>query len=195
MIKKCEILHTTHQDFKEVRNMKKVLALLFVCIFLVTGCQTIPKDALTLNPKSLAERQMQTRKYETKDEVKILSACAGLLQDMGFNLDESETKLGLITSSKMRSAENAGQIAGAILIALLGGGSMPVDKEQKMRASVVTRLVGERGEYIAVRVTFQRIVWNTQGQVTKAESIIDPAIYQEFFDKLSKAIFLEEHAI
>lgn len=174
--------------------MRKVLALFFVCIFLVTGCQTIPKDALTLNPKSLAERQMQTRKYETKDEGKILSACAGLLQDMGFNLDESETKLGFITSSKMRSAKDAGQIVGAILIALLGG-NMPVDKEQKMRASVVTRPVGERGEYIAVRVTFQRIVWNTQGQVTKAESLIDPAIYQEFFDKLSKAIFLEEHEI
>ena len=174
--------------------MRKVLALFFVCIFLVTGCQTIPKDALTLNPKSLAERQMQTRKYETKDEGKILSACAGLLQDMGFNLDESETKLGFITSSKMRSAKDAGQIAGAILIALLGG-NMPVDKEQKMRASVVTRPVGERGEYIAVRVTFQRIVWNTQGQVTKAKSLIDPAIYQEFFDKLSKAIFLEEHEI
>ena len=175
--------------------MRKVLALFLVSIFLITGCQTIPKDALTLSPESLAERQMQTRKYQTKEEGKILSACAGLFQDMGFNLDESETKVGLITSSKMRSAENAGQIAGAILIALLGGGAMPVDKEQKMRASVVTRPVGEHEEYIAVRVTFQRIVWNTQGQVTKSESLIDPAIYQEFFEKLSKAIFLEGHEI
>jgi len=175
--------------------MKKVLSLFIVSVFLITGCQTIPKDALTLSPKSLAERQMQTRKYETKDEAKILSACAGLLQDMGFNLDESETKLGLITSSKMRSAENAGQIAGAILIALLGGGATPIDKEQKMRASVVTRPIGEQESYVAVRVTFQRIVWNTQGQVTKSESIIDPAVYQEFYDKLSKAIFLEGHEI
>ena len=195
MIKKYAILHTIHQDFREVRNMRKVLALFLVSIFLITGCQTIPKDALTLSPESLAERQMQTRKYETKDEGKILSACAGLLQDMGFNLDESETKLGLITSSKMRSAENAGQIVGAVLIALLGGGAMPVDKEQKMRASVVTRPLGEQGGYIAVRVTFQRIVWNTQGQVTKSESLNDPAIYQEFFDKLSKSIFLEGQEI
>ena len=175
--------------------MRKVLVLFLISIFLITGCQTIPKDALTLSPESLAERQMQTRKYETKDEGKILSACAGLLQDMGFNFDESETELGLITSSKMRSAENAGQIAGAILVALLGGGAMPVDKEQKMRACVVTRPVGDQGKSIAVRVTFQRIVWNTQGQVTKSESLIDPAIYQEFFDKLSKAIFLEGQEI
>src|SRR3990172_7875325 len=114
---------------------------------------------------------------------------------MGFNIDESETKLGLIASSKMRSAQNAGQIVAAVLVAALGGGAMPVDKEQKMRASVVTRPVGTQGEYIAVRVTFQRIVWNTQGQVTKSESLIDPAIYQEFFDKLSKSIFLEAQEI
>lgn len=165
-------------------------------IFLITtGCQTIPKDALTLSPESLAERQMQTRKYETKDEAKILAACAGLLQDMGFNIDESETNLGLITASKQRSAENAGQIVAAVIVAALGGGAMPVDKEQKMRASVVTRPIGDQEKYIAVRVTFQRIVWNTQGQVTKSESIIDPAVYQEFFDKLSKAIFLEGQEI
>jgi len=175
--------------------MRKVATLFIVTILLVAGCQAIPKDALTLSPESLAERQMQTRKYETKDEERILSACAGLLQDMGFNIDESETKLGLISSSKMRGAANAGQIAGAVLVALLGGGSMPVDKEQKMRASVVTRPVGERGEYVAVRVTFQRIVWNTKGQVTKSESISDPAIYEEFFSKLSKAIFLEGQEI
>lgn len=195
MPKKFVISRTILQDFREARNVKKVQSLFIVSVFLITGCQTIPKDALTLSPKSLAERQMQTRKYESKDEAKIISVCAGLLQDMGFNLDESETKLGLITCSKMRSAENAGQIAGAILIALLGGGATPVDKKQKMRASVVTRPIGEHESYVAVRVTFQRIVWNTQGQVTKSESIIDPAVYQEFFDKLSKAIFLEGHEI
>jgi len=171
--------------------MRRYLPLFLISILIMTGCQTIPKDALTWSPETLAQRQIQTKKYQTTDEVRILTACAGLLQDMGFNIDESETKLGLISSSKMRSAENAAQITAAILVALMGGGAMPVDKEQKMRACIVTRPVGDRGEYVAVRVTFQRIVWNTQGQVTKSESLTNPKIYQEFFDKLSKAIFLE----
>ena len=171
--------------------MRRVLALFLISISFITGCQTIPKDALTLSPEALAQRQIQTKKYETTDEAKILSACAALLQDTGFNIDESETKLGLISSSKMRNAENTGQIALAILVAALGGGVTPIDKEQKMRASIVTRPVGEHGEYISVRVTFQRIVFNTQGQVTVSESLTDPKIYQEFFDKLSKSIFLE----
>jgi hypothetical protein len=177
--------------------MKRLLGLLVICILFITGCQTqkIPKDALTLSPESLAQRQIQTRKYETKDEAKILIASAELLQDLGFNLDESETDLGLISVSKTRSAVSAGQVTLAVLVALLGGGATPIDKDQTMRASIVTWPVGEHGEYIAVRVTFQRIVLNTNGQVTKSESLEDPQIYQEFFDKLSKSIFLEAQEI
>jgi hypothetical protein len=185
------ILHTIHQDFNRENKMRKILALFLTGIFLLSGCETMPKDALTLSPEALAQRQIQTKKYETTDEVKILSACAGLLQDMGFNLDESESKLGLISASKKRSAVDGGQIALSLLMAVLTGVASPTDKEQTMRVSVVTRPVGENPEYIAVRVTFQRIVVNDQNQVSKSESLTDPSIYQEFFDKLSKSIFLE----
>jgi len=171
--------------------MRMLLVLFLISVFSITGCQTIPKDALTLSleAKVLAQRQIQTRKYQTPDEAKILAACAGLLQDMGFNIDESETKLGLISSSKLRSANNTGQI----IVDLLTG--VPAERIQKMRACIVTRPVGENGEYVAVRVTFQRIVWDIEGNVTRYESLTDPKIYQEFFDKLSKAVFLESQEL
>ena len=47
----------------------------------------------------------------------------------------------------------------------------------------------------AVRVTFQRVIFNTAGQVTKREQITDPEIYKEFYAKLSQAVFLEAHEI
>jgi len=169
--------------------------MLLICIVLMAGCQTIPRDVLSLSPEALGQRQMQTRQYETKDEAKILRACAAHLQDMGFNIDESETELGLISASKMRSAVNAGQLVGAVIVAALLGSMPATDEKQKMRASIVTRPAGEHGEYIVVRVTFQRIVWNTQGQVSRSESLTDPKIYQEFFDKLSKSIFLQAQEI
>jgi hypothetical protein len=170
--------------------MRKISVLFLLGIFCIAGCESIPKDALILTPEALEQRQIQTRKYETADEAKILSACAAVLQDMGFNLDESETKLGLISSSKKRSAVTGTQVF-LSLLAAAGGTEVPIDKEQTMRASIVTRPVGEQEEYIAVRVTFQRTVINTNNQVTKSESLTDPSIYQEFFDKLSKSIFLE----
>ena len=57
----------------------------------LVGCQTIPKDALKLTPKSLEKRRLQTRIYEGILEVDILAASAGVIQDLGFNIDESET--------------------------------------------------------------------------------------------------------
>ena len=158
------------------------------------GCaMTIPKDALIFTPETLAERQIQTRRYETNDESEILSACAAHLQDLGFILNESETKLGVIVTSKERSAVDAGQVVLMVAVAALGGGKMSIDKVQKFRACVVTRPVGENS--IIVRVTFQRIVWNTNNMVTKREALMDPIQYQEFFSKLSKSIFLEAHEI
>lgn len=176
--------------------LKKTAAAGVAAALLAGACQqTIPKEALQLSAESLEDRQLQTRRFETGDETKILQASAALLQDLGFTLEESETKLGLIVGSKDRDATNPGQVAMVFLVALLGGGAMPHDRNQKMRASVVTRPIGEDKTQMAVRVTFQRVVWNTQGQVTKAERINDPEVYLEFFSKLSKSVFLEAHEI
>jgi hypothetical protein len=78
------------------KTLPRLLPVAFLAagLVLVAGCeQTIPKDALQLSPESLAQRQAQTRRFDTADEAMLLSASAAVLQDLGFNLDESETKL------------------------------------------------------------------------------------------------------
>lgn len=175
--------------------MKRIIAPL-AAVAILTGCQqTIPKEALQLSLTSMEDRQLQTRRFETKDEAALLAASAGVLQDLGFSLDESETKVGLVVGSKNRDATEAGQIAGAVFMAVMFGVAMPVDKEQKIRVSLVTKPVSEGGDQHSVRVTFQRIVWNTQGQVSKTEMLKDAELYQQFFSKLSKSVFLEAHHI
>jgi hypothetical protein len=136
---------------------------------------------------------MQTRRFATTDENKLLGASTALLQDMGVSMEEANAPLGVLVASKMRDATDAAQVTLAV-IAAIGGRPVPIDKEQKMRASVVTKIL-PNGKEVSVRVTFQRIVFNTQGAVTKAEAIIDPQIYQEFFSKLSKSVFLEANQI
>ena len=81
----------------------------------------------------------------------------------------------------------------AIAVAAMGGGNTPIDKEQKIKVSIVTFPSGETEGFTSVRVTFQRIVWNTYGQVSRLEKLNEPEMHQEFFNKLSKAIFLEAH--
>lgn len=135
---------------------------------------------------------MQTRRYEGSNENDILSASAGVLQDLGFQINESETRLGVIVGSKDRDAMETGQVAAAVVIALLGGGAMAIDDKQKINASLVVK--PDHNSFF-VRITFQRMVWNTQNQLSKIEGLRDPAMYQEFFDRLSKSIFLEANKI
>lgn len=194
--------------------MKRIISGL-VIVGLLAGCaSTIPPEALQFQPDTLANRQMQSRKYDIKSEKELLSASLHVLQDMGFNLDEAATPLGVIVASKNRDASDAGQIAGAIILAALFRVPTNYDKEQKIRASLVTKPAAtnnpiqvslatksgkqikfdqpvEAGNGYVVRVTFQRLVWNQNGVPSKVEGVNDPEIYQEFFEKLSKSIFLQ----
>jgi hypothetical protein len=60
----------------------------------------MPKGFLKPPEDTLEKRQLEMRQYDTKNEEQILSATAGVLQDLGFTLDESETPLGLVVASK-----------------------------------------------------------------------------------------------
>jgi hypothetical protein len=175
--------------------------LILVCLALA-GCQNAVSQetaALTLNEDSLKQRQSAMRRFDTKDEAAVLAASSAVLQDLGFTIEEGNANSGLIVGSKMRDAVEAGQVTGQILLVALaaaaGVKADPVwDTTQKIRIAVVTQHSADSAA-VAVRVTFQRVVWNTKHQMSRIETIEDPKIDQQFFDKLSQAVFLEAHQI
>jgi hypothetical protein len=177
-------------------GLRLMLSGMLVAFALFTsGCQqTIPKEALILSPDTLEEREYQSRYFDTQDEALILSACAGVLQDLGFTLERSETKLGFIAASKDRDATETGQVVGAVLMAALFGANMPYDTKQKMRAAIIVNPSLE-GSRMHVRVKFQRKIWNSHNQVSRVETLTDQELYQGFFSNLSKSVFLEGHKI
>ena len=170
-------------------------ASLVLFMSVISGCASVPKDAFKLSPTSLEDRQLQSRKFTTLDNKLLLSAGAGVLQDMGYTIDESNSSLGVLTASKQADAKNAGQIAGAIALALLTGSVTPTDKEQKIRICLVIQEALDDPTSSVSRITIQRVIWNTQGQISRVESINAPELYQAFYDKLSKATFLEANQI
>ncbi|MBM3831336.1 MAG: hypothetical protein FJ406_12480 [Verrucomicrobia bacterium] len=177
--------------------MKLIIStcLISAVLFLFTGCETaVPKGALAMTPTTLDDRKMQSRRFQTRDEEKVLKACAALLQDLGFNLSESSPKVGLIVGYKDRSAVEGGQVAAKVLFAVIGA-NMPIDINQRLKASVVTKPSGENADDIVVRVTFQRMVYNEYNQVSQLEQLKDPKQYQEFFSALSKSLFLTANDI
>lgn len=183
-----------------MRKLIKLFLILFLICF-SSGCATIPKGFLKPTDNYLAIRQLQIRQYDTKDEKKIITSVSGVLQDLGFTLSESETDLGLVSAYKNADATNAAQITGAVMLDLVSAffgsyanATAGCDKTQQVKASVVVKPSLD-GSKIAVRVTFQRIVWNLSNQISRLETVKEPQIYQKFYDSLSKAIFLEAQQI
>ena len=173
----------------------KILTLIIVFLSIISGCNTIPKDAFKVSESSLQMRQMQTRSFETKDEISLLSASAGVLQDMGYLIEEIEKDAGLLTGEKDADATDVGQIVTVVLVAALTGAVHSVDDTEKIRVSLITQPSRKDPNVYLARITFQKIVWNTNKQITKAVTIDDPQVYQQFFQQLSKSVFLEANNI
>lgn len=243
--------------------MRKTL-LLVAMLCSLAGCATkIPGAALQLPPESLANRQLQTRRYDTGNTQAVLLSSAAVLQDLGFNLDETEPKLGVVVASKDRDATNGGEVFFLALLGALGNNPNAMnaaDATQLVKVSLVVRSLNPESEdpgaalsadniteirnsvyksiyaglqqkfdknacnsvaksiaddtadtlkndfgtliaakdapgVTAVRVTFQQVIFNQVGQINSQQQINDPEIYREFFEKLSKSLFLEANAI
>lgn len=145
-----------------------------------------------------AQRSMQMRTYATSDKSEVLAACISVLQDMGYNIDEANSKLGLVSGSKLRNTDNTMEKVSVIALAILAGSSSTdhldkVDDKQNIKVSLVVTKTGAK--QVGVRATFQRIVLNVGGGVNRLETIRDQTLYQGLFAKLSKSIFLEANEL
>lgn len=178
--------------------MKKLI-IIFTALIL-TGCaMEPPKDLFVMTPKMLEDRQLETRRYEGLNEEEILIASSNVLQDLGYTLDNSETKLGVMTASKARDTNKGAEIAANVLLILLGAPPAPMSKDQIIRVSLVTKpVLNGNGQPLpknhTVRVIFQKIVRYNDGH-TVEETLKDTELYTGFHDKLSKSVFLEAHKI
>ncbi len=178
---------------------------------LLAGCVARPKaeDFFSLTPERLQHRSLQTRLFETSDEKELLSASAAVLQDLGFQIEESSTEIGLLRAAKERGAREYWQdVVQAIffMLGIVGRQLMiiPVDLHQQINATLVTRLAEQDSSRYTVRIHFYRTVWKGDGFTGKQaippgknrmEMIDDGLIYQAFFAKLAKSVFLEAHEI
>jgi hypothetical protein len=181
----------------------------------LAGCVTHsqPEELFQLTTESAANRAMQTRMFETKDEAELLSASAAVLQDLGFQVEESVREVGFLRAAKERSAREYGQDIGRFFVFLLSSALVlvqqppiviPVDLHQKIAAALVTRPINPEATRQEVRIMFYRVVWQGEGSAgrqgippgqQRMEMLRDPVMYQTFFAKLSKAVFLEPFAL
>lgn len=181
-----------------LRLLWRNTATTFIVLLLVGCAPTMPKDALRLPESTLELRSIQTRSFEAKSETAILAATVATMQDMEYNIDAIQVDLGVITASKTSDASSKSAIAGYTMLELLcraGGtncdasGKIP-DKFRTTITMVVLPSLARPGEFTA-RITLHYATINTQGKVIEQKSIVEEETYQEVFEILSKAIFVQ----
>ncbi len=161
---------------------------------LLSGCAaTIPQDALRLPESALEVRSIQTRALAAPSEIAILTATIAVLQDMEFNIERIEKPLGVITASKVTDADSASEKTGLFFLDLLCGcGAMTTarDDQHITLTMVVLPSLARSGEY-TVRITIQRVIYDKMDRTKVLERIDDAETYQQIFENLSKAIFIQ----
>lgn len=143
--------------------------------------------------ETLAIRNEQSRVFHTQSNKQLLQASLSVLQDMGYTLKESSTEYGVLTAVKEASAISKKQVAGALALTLLTGVDTPFDKTQVITATVVV-MENDGSDQAIARTTFQRIITRTDN-TQYFEVVSDQNTYQDFYEKLDKALFLEINSV
>ena len=170
--------------------MKKIL---LPCILLVASC-TSYKNYYKLDEDYLSRRQIETARFETQDEMALLSASVNLLQDMGYTLGETEPELGLVTAYKDKVISRPGVKAFIIFVTTLGGMLTPVGvspfylTERRIFITLATTKSPD-GKGTNVRADFTQTIM-TNKEYSRQQKIKDPEIYKIFFDRLGQTVSL-----
>ncbi|HSP96314.1 MAG TPA: hypothetical protein VL049_03570 [Candidatus Dormibacteraeota bacterium] len=172
---------------------------------LAAGCMPPAKPP----PTQLEVREYQTRTFDTADTALVLKAMFNVLQDDGYVVKNAVVDLGLITAAKEsdlapgRSGGSGGFDGifgglGGIVIGGRGpggvvvGGSPQETSFPKTEVRDFTGNVSAFGKQTKVRVSFQRKVLDNRGQVVEVEPVTDLEVYQSFFSRMDKSLFLQK---
>jgi len=180
-----------------VRHLPQISLALGMGLFLA-GCQqntnwaneyAMVAGAPPANAAQIRERE--TARFALRDETTLLVEATAVLQDLGFTIEESAPRLGVLAGAKDRDATEVGQVAGQIAmtvgLALLGVRYNPVwDKDQLIRVTLTTLPLRSEGA-VQMRVSFERIVINTQG-LARAERLIAPEFTSGFIEQVRKGL-------
>jgi hypothetical protein len=174
--------------------------LFFAAAVCVAGCAGSVPPAKT----QLEVREFQTRTFDTADSKLVMKAMFNVLQDDGYVVKNAVTELGLITAEKEidlapgRSGSGGGVLGGGVIIGGPGGivftpQNFPAFRKTEVRD--FTGNVSEFGQQTKVRISFQRKVLDSRGQIIEVEAMDDPVFYQDFFSRMDKSLYLQKEQI
>ncbi|HSG91050.1 MAG TPA: hypothetical protein VLA56_17665 [Pseudomonadales bacterium] len=181
-----------------------LLAASLACGACLAG-QTLPQGMaplFQLDPTDAADLAEQTRIYPTTDRDAVLSASAAALQDMGFGVTGGERAFGVLVASKTADVEGAGVghalaegalVATTLMLSLLVGEDLVTDLPEQVSQEIHVSLLvsaARGGAATAVRISLDRDMHYDHGYSIPDHTEL-PLVYADFFEHLSRAVYLE----
>lgn len=176
-------------------------ALVLACLA-AAGCVGPPSVPELLAPESRAAAELQTRRYDVRPEA-MLPVAVATLQDLGFQVANSDTSLGLIVARRgyqrsfgeyhyefwqgyWQTMRNAFTFQWHVKGPDPAKGFGPAG----LSAAVSIAPAGSGSE---VRVSVHRFASRPTGEpiLVWAEEVAEPEVYRKFFDLLAQALARE----
>jgi len=152
----------------------------------------------TAVPRSpLQQRELESRTYST-DAKALMRAVLAALQDEGFMVRTADAELGLITATResAQPASEALRVGRKLAIVMTYGVAAllpgPKDKSSVLEA---TANVAAFGSEARVRINFQLKLLENGSRAKEVQTVLDGRIYQEFFSKVDKGLFLQREKL
>lgn len=137
-------------------------------------------------------RQMQQQSFETTDTKQVFMAVMNTLQDDGFIVRQAQLDVGLLNAAKSIDVADVSQVFSSTLVASLTGARASYANNAVVEVSVN---VSPYKDTTRVRANFENKVFDNTGAVWSSEVVAEENFYQEFFSKVSKAIFIEREQL
>lgn len=157
----------------------------FLALLFCASCTPQVEPPMT----QLEIRVAQTREFDTSDIKLVMKTMMNVLQDEGYIIKNAVLDLGLLAAEKQINIENKAE---AFFSTVLCGNQARWNKNQVLEASAN---VSEFGARTRVRINFQIKTFDNFGCVKDIIDVKDSEIYQEFFDKVYKGIFLQKEGL
>jgi len=153
--------------------MKKHIILLFSLFLTLSACQMEPEINLT----PLEIQSMQSRSYDKSKDI-VFPSVMSVLQDLGYSIKTADIKTGLITAESTAKSNAAMKFWLGIA---------------EVTQTTADAFIEEINGKTKVRINFINMVKQSSswGQDDRQDKqILDPAPYQNAFEKVENAIFV-----
>lgn len=151
-----------------------------------------------LRASSMQQRELESRTYSTSDTKALMRAVLGALQDEGFIVKTTDAELGLITATResAQPVSDARKVGRALAIVMTYGAAAllpgPKDASSILEA---TANVAAFGQETRLRINFQLKRLENGNRVKDVQTVLDGRVYQEFFSKVDKGLFLQREKL